>query len=849
MLASLFFVPTGYYVAIATVSTLLIFPESLNHSITYVSQLQLVDPVSCSSRQLLISMLLPDSEKYIAGFLRPGLSLIQLQSKILTMPMTDVETWSKQTKYGQDLRQGYSQVLNLLLGQVGPMGLEISRGRFNAIQMETLLEKSKMLGGRMSGLSSFQVVIDKLLKTSGDHTPRLNLPRITRYRKLALEQEEAKGTGLATLLPLLQQSSAGLREATEEGTITLIEVLEFTNKHRWSKSMYRGSSVAEIDHIQQVTAKIKHELAAFRASHYKHLLEPFKELFDDDTVMSSGGLTSHCLTSRSLFLCFVYCTNLIAFSYGLIDYLETLTGFLGSTPGNKFHPPTAILKIGKILTTKTGTSTNPLEIGTQTGDYEDKAAQEDDTGESSPIGGTKAVNDDAGRRRFRPDPDAKPPRSLTQRSIRHVSRFWKWQISAEGLFALKYGIVSIALWMPAIFPNSAYFSYSNRALWALIMAQVGLGVYAGEQILAFFVRIVGTVTGALLGAVAWYIGSGKGKGNPYGIVVITLVMLAPFIFIRLSGPAHHRPIVLMISVTICFVVGYSWVDNHIPMIVNAGEGIGIAWKRGLLVTIGLAAAFITSLFPKPQTSKMVVRKTMARTIERLGDLYSEEMKGFFVESKKQQGVAGFESTAKYRGDFLKIVGKLEMIEGQMMNASVEPGLRGTWPKKEYQKLLALQHHALGAMSLLAGAWSQMKPSWMRAMIDRTSYFEPVFIADVLSMFNSLSNSLHRGLPLPTTVPLRERFAIYSLNKQREVEGRGADGLTLNDLGFHPQFKDIQDEQLAVYATAFCALTVLVGLLDEMHEVIKDLTGEKQFKDLQDWDRMRAERDARGLQVV
>jgi hypothetical protein len=31
--------------------------------------------------------------------------------------------------------------------------------------------------------------------------------------------------------------------------------------------------------------------------------------------------------------------------------------------------------------------------------------------------------------------------------------------------------------MPSIFANSTYFVYANRGLWALIMAQTGLGIY------------------------------------------------------------------------------------------------------------------------------------------------------------------------------------------------------------------------------------------------------------------------------------------------------------------------------------------------------------------------------------
>lgn len=39
-------------------------------------------------------------------------------------------------------------------------------------------------------------------------------------------------------------------------------------------------------------------------------------------------------------------------------------------------------------------------------------------------------------------------------------------------------------------------------------------------------------------------------------------------------------------------VGYSWQDTHLVVTVNSGVGVGLAWKRALLVIIGFTAGFI-----------------------------------------------------------------------------------------------------------------------------------------------------------------------------------------------------------------------------------------------------------------
>lgn len=49
-----------------------------------------------------------------------------------------------------------------------------------------------------------------------------------------------------------------------------------------------------------------------------------------------------------------------------------------------------------------------------------------------------------------------------------------------------------------------------------------MGVYTGEQIGSFILRMGGTILGLIIGMVAWYIGAGHGPGNPYGVAASTV---------------------------------------------------------------------------------------------------------------------------------------------------------------------------------------------------------------------------------------------------------------------------------------------------------------------------------------
>ena len=79
------------------------------------------------------------------------------------------------------------------------------------------------------------------------------------------------------------------------------------------------------------------------------------------------------------------------------------------------------------------------------------------------------------------------------------------------------------------------------------MAQTGLGVFAGEQIVNFLARMAGTLIGLVLGMLAWYMGSGHGRGNAYGTVAATLVVTAPFLFARIVAPQPVMALPLMIA--------------------------------------------------------------------------------------------------------------------------------------------------------------------------------------------------------------------------------------------------------------------------------------------------------------
>lgn len=144
---------------------------------------------------------------------------------------------------------------------------------------------------------------------------------------------------------------------------------------------------------------------------------------------------------------------------------------------------------------------------------------------------------------------------------RAVISTYHWFINAEGMYALRLVIVTIALGIPAVIPSSAGFYYREKGLWALIMGQTTVVIYMSDFALSLVSRTTGTVIGGVAGLLAWYIGSGNGQGNPFGLAAVMAVALPMLMWGRLFFPLALLQAVMMCGATFILVVGYSFDDT------------------------------------------------------------------------------------------------------------------------------------------------------------------------------------------------------------------------------------------------------------------------------------------------
>ncbi|KAJ7259813.1 hypothetical protein C8J57DRAFT_1339211 [Mycena rebaudengoi] len=852
--AKIFLIPTVYYLAIAIASLVLIFPESLNH--VWLTTLE-------------------------QTFFGPTLSILALQDTTLSTRASDHAAHAAIASKISAARQKLGGGLQALGAQIALIDLEASVGRLGPGDLKRLAGELRSLGFQASTLLAFQATVSSGHAEDARAAVAMNKKsttksegRFARRNREVTARETRHGHDLDTLAPILDTASQPLRTAAGHAMRGLREWFVDCNARRWTKLFFRrgGKGVEERQaRLIEMGAALDAALQEFRTVERVKLIQPFERFFDAETGKLLEGLKGRddpgMFAVRSLFICFVFCDTLDAFAARLSRVVSLVVELDKKRPVPRIWMPSGFGKIGRKIMSRTTVAEGsdlPLSMGTSSDPTKFREEPTDD--------------EEAEERPARPrNPDALLPTSALGRffvSLGSVVRFFR---SPEGVFALRHALVSLALWIPAVVPSSAWFYYDNKGLWALIMAQMSLATFAGDQLFGVMMRLFGTCVGLLLGMAVWYIGApGLANGNPYAVVVVTTVFVAPFLLARIAAPPAQMMAHMMIGITIVFTVGYSWLNTHYAQISNSGVGIALGWKRALLVTIGFVAGAIVMLFPRPTSSRTLVRRTLAATIQELGNLFGEEVEAFLAEEARARGghyekervdmcpgeesespVSPKERRVKKVGQhILSVLGRLQELAPSLKTGRFEPQVQGLWPHKLYELLYAKELKLVTSLALLAGAFSKLDTQWCSILVHRTPFLNPNLLSDIFSNIAILSRALEGGYPLSASLPcLRDRLVYHDMGSRSQghpmlrnppttavftedidsdddshtsefVAGKVAG----SSIGFEElSLSVLMDEQLPTHSTAVVALANILGLIDEIAVIVRELCGETTFR--------------------
>ncbi|KAM0786792.1 hypothetical protein ACM66B_002226 [Microbotryomycetes sp. NB124-2] len=851
-LATTFVIPTACYIAVALASNFLLFPQSLNSSWTT----DLTDKVLLS--------LLQRSKLY---------------SKLLKTPTpaNDAEAWTELGPSFEGSQTKLSSGFDGLLSSIPMLELEVSYGRTGAkdlAKLKPVLDKAVM---RSLALGSLWRTVESrrrreeslspsaLTKRSTQSAARSNAQatvRMQRLRDRMRHAEKSHRHTLQDLLPVLDSSSQELRQAIEAALSGAMEWLTRTNDGRWLGKKPSNEEVESRYQMQKLRVeRAAAELAIYREHKRKEVCEPFRHFFGPNGALQVDKQTP--MSPDSLFVVLSATDNLVQYGIAMCDLLVALLTIEDTRRVNKVWWPTGLRKIGNLL--RGGKSTGGLPMDGQNPDeltLVDTDSSNEDLPQNEQQAQSKAEAEEdwvfAQRKHEARDPEARPPKNVAQRLAIRVHNISDWTHKPETVFAIKYTVVSMLLWVPQIVPSSAFFTYEYKGLWALIMFQTGFAVFAGDQILQTIQKMAGTAVGLLWGCVIWYIGSGSGDGNRIGLGAAFFVLFLPLMTYRVLATPATQMAIMMTAVTTVLIVGYSWSNAHLFTIGNTGLGIHLAWKRALLVIIGIAAALVAMLFPRPQTTRALVRRTHATCINEIGRLYAAIISGWISEDQHDEETVedepliksgGAQSPSAFgqhvekaaRARMLAVYLKLNGSRQHIIESAYEPSLRGDWPREEYLELLQTQLTLLQAVGQIESGLLRLEPEWRRQLTHSTVFLHSELVADVVATFFLVSMALRSGTMLPEAMPgpLLDRL-LYHDSRLRLFSGETPHNSASQEQAVHSQldgarlsgsdltWPTLTDQNFATYASVAIAIINVLSAMDEIVDIVKSLVGEASF---------------------
>ncbi|KAJ7715902.1 hypothetical protein B0H16DRAFT_1701559, partial [Mycena metata] len=473
LLARMFLLPTSYYVAIALAAIVLIWPETGNH--LWLTTLD-------------------------NAFFEPALSILTLQSAALAERPSDHAAWARVGAKVTAARVQLGAGLAALAGQIGLVDLEVSRGHLGPRDLKRLApERPPILpnhsndapGRRRTGRR--RPLHARLLRPRAEQPLRTPPPPRQRSRIPPRTHPRRPRPHPRYHLPPLRTASLSALEA-------LRTWFRDANSGRWT-TLIKGRNQEEVDKRSKALVEKKEELvralSEWREEGRRGLVGPYERFFDKETgKLLVGGQGSRpggfnaskdpdMFAVRSLFICFVFCDALDAFAARLQRIMGIVAELDLERQQPRFWFPLGLGSIGHKLLSKqdVGVVTQPLAMGTATDptQFEDASTTEG-AGEEEEDSVEDVDVEKEAPAPARRNPDALPPTSGLGRFFVTLGGALRFFRTPEGIFALRHAVVSLALWIPAVVPRTAWFYYSNKGLWALIMAQTGLATFAGEQL-------------------------------------------------------------------------------------------------------------------------------------------------------------------------------------------------------------------------------------------------------------------------------------------------------------------------------------------------------------------------------
>lgn len=582
-----------------------------------------------------------------------------------------------------------------------------------------------------------------------------------------------------------------LQKLNGERTAKLINLFTFRSTKMQTTILQNMDGSPRL--ISDTIAELEVEIEKFKKKKQK-IVEPFRASVDP-TV--EGEKLPH----RYLFQSLTFCHFQIVYSQRMIEFLRKLEEVEKQRKAFRFWFP----KLPSLF------HVDAWKTHDAHGEGEHDEDPDEVPGMISNLGQTKAR-----------DPDALDSDSRLQDIGIKLSSYLHTIHKGNSLFMIKVAATTVLVALPSILRSSAGWAYRNKAIWVIIMAQLCAARHRGEVLFGFFSRVIATFLGAIGGLIIWYIASGSGVANPFALAAVTAIAFPIVMMGRIHFPGP--PITPIITcVTVALIVGYSWLDSHVETPGSPGIGWEIGWRRFIEVVIGAAAAYIMSILPPTSSMRTYFRLSHATIIRETGSLFCENI---YLAARPGQ-----HDTKDVLEKILAVRSKIRRLGQLKGSISYEWSLRGKWPIRRYEHLERIELRILRLLTHAITIYESLGPAYSRALLKRTRFLDPVFLADCIAVLSMCTNSLSTGQPLPQIAPvLIDRYMSNPMGfKIRSHEATDTPDETLDEvmesLPAIVTFDTLFDEKYQTFAVGASVAFGIAVHLDRLCVAVKSLVGE------------------------
>jgi hypothetical protein len=273
---------------------------------------------------------------------------------------------------------------------------------------------------------------------------------------------------------------------------------------------------------------------------------------------------------------------------------------------------------------------------------------------------------------------------------------------------------------------------------------------------------------------------------------------------RLYTPPQLLQAVMIGGATVILVIGYSYIDTHLPSYGNPGWGYEVFWRRTVLVLVGFAISFVVTLLPWPSSLSRNIARNLSRVLDSEADHYAALLSSWKDLDTHNKHTSAVEAVTVQLAETLGALnGPIASLKFEMSSSVFDSHTCG-----QVKAIAEFLNYQLAQLHIRAAT---LPPHLRRRFAVASGILDHRAIADVMVVLGIVAQSLKTGDPLPARLPT-------PLLKRCLDHGHGTDveSLTIDVL---------KQESYRGYTVCMSAYLGFLSGVDELVLTLKEAVGE------------------------